>query len=334
MHKWGIIGEGNEVEKFATALKMHKKSRLHSLSCPQTAQGKRLTKKYGIKNYHQEYSNLIIDPAITHVFIASALPVRASLARACMKYGKHVLCTPPISTDIEELKKTLDMSRKQDVLLVEGMLSCFLPSMQRCLEIVEKGNIGEIMHLHASACDQISFNPELPFFAEEQGGIFNHMGIYPLFLSCLLLGAPQEMKGYIQQGITGVDESYCLLFRYAKNQIATLLSSRHMDSAHEALVLGKHARMHLHAPFYDQTHVSLYSKKGRIGLMKFHFLGNSYYYAIEAMHHCASAAQYEAKQWSHAHSLLLAETIDRCRKEVLIYKESETPPSPPPPYPA
>src|SRR5919204_4567014 len=67
--------------------------------------------KFGIKARYTDFNDLIKDPNVDAVHINSPIPDHAPQSLAALKAGKHVACTVPMGTSLEELKELCKAQR-------------------------------------------------------------------------------------------------------------------------------------------------------------------------------------------------------------------------------
>jgi predicted dehydrogenase len=68
--------------------------------------------RWGIKVRYTDFNKLIQDPNVDAVHINSPIPDHAPQSVAALKAGKHVACTVPMGTTIEECKQIVEAQRK------------------------------------------------------------------------------------------------------------------------------------------------------------------------------------------------------------------------------
>ena len=68
--------------------------------------------KFGIKKRYADYADLLKDPDIDAVHINSPIPDHAPQSLAALKAGKHVACTVPMGTTLDELHQLCKAQRK------------------------------------------------------------------------------------------------------------------------------------------------------------------------------------------------------------------------------
>src|SRR5437868_14486880 len=69
--------------------------------------------KFGVKARYTDYNQLLKDPNVDAVHINSPIPDHAVQSLAALKAGKHVACTVPRATQIEECEALVKEQRRQ-----------------------------------------------------------------------------------------------------------------------------------------------------------------------------------------------------------------------------
>ena len=67
---------------------------------------------FGIEKRYTDYDELLKDPNVDAVHINSPIPDHAWQSIAALKAGKHVACTVPMATSIEDCRKIVDLVKK------------------------------------------------------------------------------------------------------------------------------------------------------------------------------------------------------------------------------
>src|SRR3954463_14031107 len=68
--------------------------------------------RFGIKTRYTDFNELLKDPNVDAVHINSPIPDHAAQSLAALKAGKHVACTVPMATSIEECGQLVEQQRK------------------------------------------------------------------------------------------------------------------------------------------------------------------------------------------------------------------------------
>src|SRR6266567_9645744 len=105
---------------------------------------------FGVEKRFTDYKELLKDPNIDAVHINSPIPDHAWQSIAELKAGKHVACTVPMATSIEDCKKIVDLVRqtKKNYIMMETVV--YAREFLYIKELYEKRDLGKVQFLQAS----------------------------------------------------------------------------------------------------------------------------------------------------------------------------------------
>ncbi|MBW8331677.1 MAG: Gfo/Idh/MocA family oxidoreductase [Prolixibacteraceae bacterium] len=164
MHKiqdvrWGIIGCGNVTElKSGPAFKKVEHSRLVAVMRRNAALAQDYAERHGVPKWYSEASELINDPEVNAVYIATPPDTHASYAIAAMKSGKPVYVEKPMARNYQECKEMLRVSEETGMPLFVAYYRRSLPAFLKVKELINNGIIGKPItvniRLHKSVPDR------------------------------------------------------------------------------------------------------------------------------------------------------------------------------------
>ena len=67
---------------------------------------------FGVETRYTDFAALLKDPAVDVVHINSPIPAHGWMSIAALKAGKHVACTAPMATNVEDCKKIVELVKK------------------------------------------------------------------------------------------------------------------------------------------------------------------------------------------------------------------------------
>jgi predicted dehydrogenase len=105
---------------------------------------------YGIKVRYTDYKELLADPEIDAVHINSPISDHAWMSIAALEAGKHVACTVPMGTSIEECKKIVETQRKSGKIYMMMETVVYSREYLFAKELYENGELGRIQFLRGS----------------------------------------------------------------------------------------------------------------------------------------------------------------------------------------
>jgi predicted dehydrogenase len=139
----GIIGTGFGASIHLSALRENPVFTIAAICSRRSERARAAAIDHGIPVYHADFRELVRDPQIEAIIVASPPHLHHSMAIAALEESKHVLCEKPMARTLAEAR---DMQRIADrvgtVAMVNNQLR-FLPVRARIFELIEEGYIGE-----------------------------------------------------------------------------------------------------------------------------------------------------------------------------------------------
>ena len=318
MIKWGIVGAGNIAHSFSKDLALVSGGELTAVASRNLDKAQSFASEYGAPNAYGSYEELFHSKTVDVIYIATPHSTHAKLSIAAMKAGKSVLCEKPAGVNKGEVEEMIKVAKENKVFFMEALWTRFNPTIKKVKELVDNGTIGDIGYLHADfaffALDRDEngrlLNPELA------GGSLLDIGIYPIFLSYLMLGMPKDIKASANFHKTGVEVQISMIFNYEKAQ-AILYSGLNSNSEKKAEIAGSKGSIFVHPRWHETSGYTL-EIDGDSSVVELGKVGKGYTYEIEEVHNCLNAGKTESDLWSHQNSRDLIEIMDTVRNKVGI----------------
>lgn len=252
--RWGIIGPGNIALQFANDLKLlGSKQEVSALLGHSDESIREFTDKVQVGTVYKTLDEFIEKAKIDIAYIATPHHLHYEQASACLRAGIPVLCEKPITLNDEQCRQLRDIARAGNIFLMEGMWIRFLPSIRQVVSLIKADKIGAILSIHASIGFNAPDDPESRFFDRDKaGGSLADLGIYPVFLSYLLLGRPDTVKAIAPLTDQKVDESCAMLFHYKDGPYAMLESTLRKGLASPAEIYGEKGIIRIRHPWYEK----------------------------------------------------------------------------------
>ncbi|NCF87562.1 MAG: Gfo/Idh/MocA family oxidoreductase [Verrucomicrobiaceae bacterium] len=106
--------------------------------------------KYGIEKRYQSYDKLLKDPDIDAVHINTPIPNHAEQSIAALKAGKHVACTVPMATSVEDCKQIVELTKSTGLKYMMMETVVYAREFLYMKELHDKGELGKLQFLKAS----------------------------------------------------------------------------------------------------------------------------------------------------------------------------------------
>ena len=318
MKTWnfGILGPGKIARRFADAFQYVQGARVHAVASRDGGKAEQFASAVGATRSYSAYEDLVADPDVDIVYIATPHPFHHAQTILCLRHRKPVLCEKPLALNTRQATEMIALAKQNNTFLMEGMWSRFFPATHKALALVASGIIGEVKFVQADFGFAAPVNPEGRVYNLALGGGAQlDVGVYPLFLALLILGKPDQVKSFSHLAPTGADMSTGTLLHYKHGAMADIFSSITADSPKEGHILGTLGRIKLHAPWYKTQMVSLILHSGEVKEFAFPHSGNGFEYQIEAVVRCLEEGKAECDLMPHALSMMMAQVSDEIRKQ-------------------
>ena len=146
---WGIVGIGSHADlKIAPALAIAPRSQLVAVCGRDKARTDVFAQTHGAQEAYTSLDDLLRDPRVDAVFVASPNVLHAPQPIAAANAKKHVLSEKPMATTVEDAVAMVNACRGNGVKLGLGFELRFHPAHMSAKELVEKGTIGRIRMAH------------------------------------------------------------------------------------------------------------------------------------------------------------------------------------------
>lgn len=310
-YRWGILGAGRIADKFCTALNFVNGSQVYAIASRDSENAQTFAVKHNATKFYTSYIDLATDPNIDIIYIATPHAFHYEHTMLCLQYHKHVLCEKPLSLNSQLSSEMIDFATKQNLFLMEGLWTRFMPFTKKILSLIADDVIGSIKHIQADFGFAAPFDVNGRMFNKALGGgSVLDVGIYPIFLAALLLGKPSAIHAVVNKAVTEVDESADMLLQYTNGTTAHLLSSIGFNTPITATILGTKGRIEVHNPFFKATDLSLVLNDGKTEFFSFPHLCNGFEYEIEHVMHCLENGLLQSPKMPHSFTLQLSNIMD------------------------
>lgn len=144
----------------------------------------------GIRRVVKDYHELLEDPGIEAILIATSTDTHAFIMKDVAAAGKHIFCEKPLALDLASIDEALAAVKKSGIKLQVGFNRRFDRSFQRVHEIVASGEIGRPCILRITNRDPLPPSVE---YARSSGGMFLDMTIHDFDMARYQVGEIEEV---------------------------------------------------------------------------------------------------------------------------------------------
>lgn len=252
---WGVLAPGRIAEKFAADLALVPDARLVGTGSRSRERAEAFAARHG-GAAHGSYDDLLADPAIDVVYIASPHSLHVEHTLMALDAGKAVLCEKPMTLDADSAAALFEEATRRGLFCMEAMWTACHPTILTLLERLRSGEHGVPRQVHADLGFVADGEPTDREFDPALGaGALLDMGIYPLTLAHLVLGDPEQLTAVAHRAESGVDLDVAIAGRYPGGATAALTASMTAHSPRTATVATTTGRFDLPVDFHHPDHL-------------------------------------------------------------------------------
>ena len=217
-----------------------------------------------------------------------------------------------------EVQALIAEAQKRKLFLMEGLWTRFIPATEKVLSLLNSNVIGTVSNLKADFGFQAVFNKKHRLFDKSLGGgSLLDIGIYPLYISLLLLGVPVKIGANARMTDTGVDATCEMVLCYNDSVNAQLKSTIENDTPTQAVITGEKGTITIHKPFHHSQKITVQTN-GYNQVYELPYECFGYLFEIEEVNSCLAALQTESTKLPLQTSFELHRIIDRVLKKIQL----------------
>ncbi|MBK7644070.1 MAG: Gfo/Idh/MocA family oxidoreductase [Planctomycetes bacterium] len=144
-----IVGLGFGAE-FIPIYQRHPLARMHAICQRDAKKLDAIGDAFGVERRYRDYAELLRDPEVDAVHINSPIPDHAWMSIAALEAGKHVACTVPMATSIEDCKRIVALQKKTGLAYMMMETVVYAREFLFMKELYDQGKLGKLQFLQAS----------------------------------------------------------------------------------------------------------------------------------------------------------------------------------------
>jgi predicted dehydrogenase len=316
--RWGILSTGHIASVLTRDLALlPEEAEVVAVGSRSQEKADAFAEEHGLPKAFGSYEDLAADPDLDVIYVASVHNDHLASARLCLEAGKAVLVEKPLTTSEADTSALLDLARDRGLFLMEAMWSRTNPLLRKGRELVEAGELGPVRHVEAT----LGFRFEGPdthrlVDPAQAGGAILDLGVYPVHLTQLFLGDPDELLAMGQIGSTGVDLHVTALLSHASRDggpvaTASIVCSLAADLPNRLEVFGEAASLRYDSLFLPSELILTRRGVDEPEVFVAQWPGGGYTFQVQEVMRCLRAGELESPLVPWADTLTVARTLDR-----------------------
>jgi predicted dehydrogenase len=321
--KWGILGTGGIARAFARDLAFLDGHQVAAVGSRSASSAANFVSEFPGAEPFASYEDLVAAD-VDAIYVATPHTFHAENSLLALNAGKPVLCEKPFTINATEARAVIERARELNLPLLEAIWTRFLPHIQKMREIIGSGVLGDI---HTVIADHGQYLPEeiAPrlWWPELGGGALLDLGIYPITLAHLVLGAPKSFVASATLTNQGVDSQISMIFDYANGAQAMLNATMLNRTAISGVISGSKARLEMDGFFFAPTTMRLITRDGDVKEYPNTYKGLGLREEAVEFARMVRSNEIESPLAPHAMSLEIMQLMDAIRAKIGVSYPSE-----------
>jgi len=266
---WGIISTGRIAKRFVQGLAASNTGELLAVASRTQEAADAFGKEFNVPRCYGSYEELLADPDIQAVYIATPHPMHAEWAVKAAEAGKHILCEKPMTMNWAEAMTVVEAARRNDVFLMEAFMYRCNPQTAKIVELIRDKVIGDVKIIQATFSIMAGDDPNSRIMSNELGGggILD-VGCYCASMARLVAGTalglpfadPIEVKGFgVLNECCGTDEYAIAVLKFPGDILAQLSCGIHLNQENVVRIFGTEGNIFIPSPWVanDQSKITV-----------------------------------------------------------------------------
>jgi predicted dehydrogenase len=160
------------------------------------------------------FDDVLADESVEAVVVATPVPTHYELARRTLEAGKHVFVEKPPAMRGAEMEELCELAEERNLVLMPGHLLLYHPGVQKLKEIVDSGELGEVLYVYGN-------RQNLGTFRTNENALWS-LGVHDLSVLLYLIGEePSEVRAHGNAFLSrGVEDVVFCYLRFPSGKMA------------------------------------------------------------------------------------------------------------------
>ena len=311
--KFSILAPGGIARKMAEAVSGLDSVERYAVASRTYEKAKAFADEWGFEKAYGSYEEMLEDPEVELVYVASPHSHHYQYAKMCLEHGKHVLVEKAFTVNAAQAEELIRLSEEKGLLLTEAIWTRYMPSRRMIDELVESGVIGEVTSLTANlgyVLDHVERmqNPELA------GGALLDLGVYPINFAMMVFHSEiRDVTSAAVMSPKGIDWMNSITLTFEDGKMAVLHSNMLAQTDREGVINGSKGYIEIQninnceeirVFDLDRKMTARYQVPEQI---------NGYEYEVLACQKAIESGRVECDEMPHSETLKVMKLMDKIR---------------------
>lgn len=312
--KIGILGTGRIAEVVAPTLIAMPEIECYAAASRSIEKAQAFAEKFGFEKAYGSYDELLADPDVELVYIATPHSHHFEQMMLAIAFGKNILCEKAFTVNAREAEMIRFSAAKQGVYVAEAIWTRYMPSRKVINDVLASGIIGTPNTLTANLSYLISHKQRIvdPNLA---GGALLDIGVYGINFALMHFGTDIErVESSVKMHPAGVDAMETITIFYRDGRMAVLTHSIYCRSDRKGIIHGDKGYMVIENINNPQSLRVFDTADREVAFYDFSDQISGYEFQFAEAASCIAAGKTESDSMPLADSVCVMEFMDSLRR--------------------
>ena len=317
--RWGIVGPGRIAEGVVADLALVEGARAVAVGSRSLDRAQAFAARHGIERPYGSYAELLADPDVDVVYVATPHAQHHAVALGALRAGKALLVEKSFTATPAGAAEVIDLARRTGVFTMEAMWTRFQPAVVALRELVADGAIGDVRTVQADLGIAREYDPaDRLFDLALGGGALLDLGVYVVSFAQMLLGGPQRVVAAGSLFPSGVDAEASVLLDHGDGRTAALVTSLRQALPGSARVLGTGGWIEVLPRFHHPQTIVLHRDGTEPETITRAQTGTGYFHELVEVTECLRAGRTESAVMPLADTLAVQTTLGEAAEQLRV----------------
>lgn len=313
--KFAIMTTGIIANTMAATVNALEQVTKYAVASRELSKAEAFAQKWGFEKAYGSYEEMLSDPEVELVYVASPHSHHYEHAKMCLEHGKHVLLEKSFTVNASQAEELIQLAEQKKLLLAEAIWTRYMPSRKLINDLIAEGTIGKVVSLTANLCYELKDKARLndPALA---GGALLDVGVYPINFALMVCGNHvKKMTSHAVLSPQGVDWTNSITLEFDDGVLAVLHSSMLTNSDRLGIIYGENGYIEVQNINNCEEIRVFDSKYQLVKTVAVPKQISGYEYEVLSCIKAIEEGRTSCEEMPHKDTLYVMRLMDQCRKE-------------------
>ena len=313
--KIGVLGAGNISSMVAPTMAAMPQIECYAVSSRSLEKATAFAERFGFQKAYGSYEEMLQDPIVELVYVATPHSHHFEHMMLCLKYGKPILCEKAFTLNAAQAKQIQQAAAEKGIFVAEAIWPRYMPSRKVISDVMNSGIIGTPNTLTGNLSYVIGTVPRI-VQPELAGGALLDIGVYGINFALMHFGTDIErVESSVKLSDKGMDEMETITIFYKDGRMAVLTHSVWCRSDRKGIIHGDKGYMVVENINNPQSLTVYDTNDNQLAFYDFSNQISGYEYQFSECAAALAEGRKEAPSMPMADTVYVMEFMDSLRKQ-------------------